>query len=134
MLDVLDIVFPDAAGNLETDSSGNPRVMNLFTHFTDLEVGQVAESNRWYVAYTDDQVDQSSTKLDWSYSFFVHNIEGGLLGILSERYHHFPEEEQEGPLLYMLLMRELFFLANQTAKTQLQRFRIDKVPGENIKN
>jgi hypothetical protein len=34
-----------AAGNLETDSFRNPRVMNLFTHFTELEVGQVVESN-----------------------------------------------------------------------------------------
>jgi hypothetical protein len=108
MLDVFHIVFPDAAGNLETDTFGNPRVMNLFTHFTELEVGEVAASDRWYSTFTDDQVDQSSTNLDWSYSFFAHNIEGGLLGILTERYNRFTEEEQGGPLLYMLLMRELF--------------------------
>jgi hypothetical protein len=49
-----------------------------------------------------------------------------LLGILSEQYNRFDEEEKGGPLLYMLLMKELFFVANQTARTlrtQLKRYR-----------
>jgi hypothetical protein len=56
MLDVFHKVFPDAAGNLETDSIRNPRGMNLFTHFTKLELSQVTESNRWCSTYTDDRV------------------------------------------------------------------------------
>jgi hypothetical protein len=138
MLDVFQIVFPDANGILEMDSTGTTaRSVSLFTHFTELEVGQVAASNRWYNTFTNDAVDQAATNLDWSYTFFSNNIEAGLLGILSERYNRYPEEEQGGPLLYMLLMKELFFVAKQTAKTlhaQLKRYRIDKIPGENIKN
>jgi hypothetical protein len=138
MLDVFQIVFPDANGILEMDSTGTTaRSVSLFTHFTELEVGQVAASNRWYNTFTNDAVDQAATNLDWSYTFFSNNIEAGLMGILSERYNRYPEEEQGGPLLYMLLMKELFFVAKQTAKTlhaQLKRYRIDKIPGENIKN
>jgi hypothetical protein len=131
MIDVFQVIFPDANGNLELTSKGAPRAVNLFNHFSELDVGQVASSNYWYHTYTNDKVDQSSTNLDWSYTFLTNNIEASLLGVLSETYNRFPEEQQGGPLLFMLLMKELFFVANQTARTlhsQLQRFRLIAFP------
>jgi hypothetical protein len=76
---------------VERDSNGNILSMNLFSHFTELEVRQVAASNKCCQLYTDDAVDQSSTNLDWCYTFFANNINLSLLG----------EEEKGGPLLYM---------------------------------
>jgi cbb3-type cytochrome oxidase subunit 1 len=46
--DVFSIVFPDSQGNLLRDSSGSIETVNLFSHFTELTVAQVAASNLWY--------------------------------------------------------------------------------------
>jgi hypothetical protein len=56
--DVFSIVFPDSNGNLAKDSQGNVKTVNLFSHFTDLSVKEVAASNRWYSKYTDDSQDR----------------------------------------------------------------------------
>jgi hypothetical protein len=45
-------------------------------------------------------------------------------------------EEQVGPLLFMLLMQELFFIAQKTAKSLhslMKQCRIDSVPGGKFK-
>jgi hypothetical protein len=136
--DVFSIVFPDSNGNLAKDSQGNVKTVNLFSHFTDLSVKEVAASNRWYSEYTDDSQDQFHTNLEWTRAYFVNNFDPGLYSSISDHHKRHSKEEQGGPLLFifMLLMHDLFFVAQKTASTLhslLKKFRINTVPGENIK-
>jgi hypothetical protein len=114
------------------------RQLNLFSHFTDLSVKEVAASNRWYSEYTDDSQDQFHTNLEWTRAYFVNNFDPGLYSSISDHHKRHSKEEQGGPLLFifMLLMHDLFFVAQKTASTLhslLKKFRINTVPGENIK-
>jgi hypothetical protein len=124
-------------GNLLKDPSGSVKTVNLFHHFTDLSVVQVAASNRWYSEFTDDSKDQFHTNLEWTRVYFVNNVDAGLFTIINDNHKRHGREEQGGPLLFMLLMQELFFTAQKTAKslhTLMKQFRIDSVPRENIKS
>jgi hypothetical protein len=135
--DVFNIVFPDTTGNLLKDPTGSVKTVNLFHHFTDLSVVQVAASNRWYSEFTDDSKDQFHTNLEWTRVYFVNNVDAGLFTIINDNHKRHDREEQGGPLLFMLLMQELFFIAQKTATslhTLMKQFRIDSVPGENIKS
>jgi hypothetical protein len=113
--DVFHVVFPDSSGNLERTSSGAVKTSNLFYSFTEVTVAQVAASNRWYSEYADDARDQCHTNLEWSRVYFANNVDSGLYTIINDNHRRHAQEEQGGPLLFMLLMQELFFLAQKTA-------------------
>jgi hypothetical protein len=135
--DVFNVVLPDSSGNLERNSSGAVKTSHLFYNFTEVSVAQVAASNRWYSEYTDDARDQFHTNLEWSRVYFANNVDSGLYTIINDNHRRHAQEEQGGPLLFMLLMQELFFIAQKTATSlhsMLKKFRIDAVPGENIKS
>jgi hypothetical protein len=91
--DVFSIVFPDSNGNLLAYSSGNVKMVNLFSHFTELTVAQVAASNRWHCEFTDDSMDQFHTNLDWTHAFFVNNIEPSLYTIVNDNQKRYAQEE-----------------------------------------
>jgi hypothetical protein len=66
----------------------------------------------------------------------VFNIDSSLYTIINEHHKRYSNAEQGGPLLFMLLMQDLFFVAKKTSSTLhslLKKFRIDAFPGENIK-
>jgi hypothetical protein len=126
--DVFNIVFPDTSGNLLKDPSGSVKAVNLFHNITEVSVAQVAASNRWYSEYTDDARDQFHTNLEWSRVYFANNVDSGLYTIINDNHRRHAQAEQGGPLLFMLLMQELFFVAQKTAKslhTLMKQFRID---------
>jgi hypothetical protein len=126
-------VFPDSSGNLEPNSSDAIKTTNLFYSFTEVSVAQVAASNRWYSKYTDDTRDQFHTNLERSRVYFANNVDSGLYTMINDNHKRHAQEEKGEPLLFMLLMQELFSVAQRTT-TSLHSMLKSTVYSDRIPN
>jgi hypothetical protein len=76
------------------------------------------------------------TNLNWSYYLLKNNIDPLLMSRLQSKYDAFTPSQRGGPLLFALLMAELLYTnesAVHTLKDQIQKYKINKVPREDIK-
>jgi hypothetical protein len=131
--DVLNVVFPDSTGNLRRDSSGKIKFVNLFADYAKIEVKDVVLSNEWYHECSDNTISQSHISLQWSYSFFNINIDHDLMTRLRGQHDYFKPSQQGGPLLFILLLRDILSLSESAADDlhdQVSLLQIDQVPGE----
>jgi hypothetical protein len=81
-------------------------------------------------------MDQFHTNFDWTKTYLANNIEPSLYVIVNDNHKRHPEGFHGGPLLFMLFMQDLFFVAQKTASTLHslpKQYRVPSVPGENIK-
>jgi hypothetical protein len=134
--DVFNVVFPDSNGNLRRDFSGKIKFVNLFVDYAKIEVKDVVLSNEWYHECSDNTISQSHISLQWSYSFFNINIDPDLMTRLRGQHDYFKPSQQGGPLLFILLLRDILSLSESAADDlhdQVSQLRIDRVPGENVK-
>jgi hypothetical protein len=110
--------------------------IDLLSDYANVSVAQVAASNQFYHTWTDNAVDQMHTNLNWSYYLLKNNIDPLLMSRLQPKYDAFTPAQRGGPLLFALLMAELLYTnesAVHTLKDQIQKYKINKVPGEDIK-
>jgi hypothetical protein len=139
MVDVFTLVHPvNAAIQVDLEMDGREAATHkLLTEYARLDVAQVAASNQWYHNWTEDAATQMHTNLNWSYHFLKNNIEATLMARLQPKYEAFETSQRGGPLLFMLLMQELLY-TNESAvsamKDQVEKYKISKVAGENVKN
>lgn len=139
MMDVFTLVQPvDAESVPDLQMDGAEAVTNpLLSEYARLDVAAVAASNQWYHNWTTDVDSQMHTNLNWSYHFLKNNIEATLMARLQPKYEAFDVSQRGGPLLFMLLMNELLY-TNESAvsalKDQVEKYKISKVAGENVKN
>jgi hypothetical protein len=110
--------------------------IDLLSDYANVSVAQVAASNQFYHTWTDNAVDQMHTNLNWSYYLLKNNIDPLLMSRLQPKYDAFTPAQGGGPLLFTLLMAKLLYTnesAVHTLKDQIQKYKINKVPGEDIK-
>ena len=134
ILDVFNIVYPNQ--NDLKQESGEVVTTHLLEGYASISVAEVASSNHWFHEWTDDDKDQFHTNLNWSYHVLKNNIDPVLMARLQSKYDHFTTLEQGGPLLFILLMNELLFTnesAIRTLKDQIEKCKISKVAGEDIR-
>ena len=138
LLTVLDMNNHKAEEEEDPNNPGVKRLkmIDLLTDYANVSVAQVATSNQFYHLWTDNAVDQMHTNLNWSYYLLKNNIDPLLMSRLQPKYDAFPVSQRGGPLLFALLMAELLYTnesAVQTLKDQIEKYKINKVPGEDIK-
>ena len=112
------------------------KMTDLLTEYSHVPISTVALSNQFYHRWTEDRVNQFHTNLKWSYQLLKNNIDPVLMTHLQSKYDAFDANQRGGPLLFALLMSELLY-TNESAvhslKEQIEKYKINKVPGEDIK-
>ena len=142
--DVFNIVFPiqgSTTGDLEEEVDENgttiTKTRDLFRFYTQLTPSEVAKSCQWYHEYTDDGQDRLHENLMWSFHSLENNTDPSFFHALNQIYQKYDEVQRGGPLLFVLVMNELLFTNESSISAlakQIKDYKINKIPGENIKN
>ena len=129
---VFNIVKPEEQDPVKIADKQN----DLFEDYMILTPKAVGKSNRWYNTYVDLQ-DQPwiPENLRISEQLLANNMSNSLWQAIQQEYHSYPVAEQGGPLLFIIMMKEIqknndICLRNLAKRAET--LDISKIPGEDV--
>jgi hypothetical protein len=127
MHDVFTIVILDSSGMPSTSK-------DLYSQYSDITIQQVADSNRWYKEWTEDD-EFAGDNLNVTYNFMKNNVSDSLWEKTFEKYDQYSASERGGPLFFILMLNVLLSNtaeAARTLETRVKNFKITSLRGEDI--
>ena len=130
MHDVFNVVFIDPNNKQMANIVG---AIDLYLNYVSVTEEDVAQSNKWYRTWADDNTFEENLKL--MYNYFVNNVLEDLLSKVLERYSTYQEIQQGGPLFFIIMMNILLSNTKSASKalvSQLHNLCLTKFVGEDI--
>ena len=127
--DVFLIVFP--ANNTARLEQKDP--VDLYTHYEEVSVEQVASSCQWYRSYT--VKDYWRDNLTLTYHQLENSMATRLFNKCYEKYETYPENQRGGPLLFIIMMKQLVSNSEEAVshlKKLISTMKISEVQGEDV--
>ena len=128
MHDVFTIVNVKADGmNVESE------VKNLFTNYSSITEEEVANSNKWYSTWPEEETFRQDLQL--TLQFLENNITERLWDKCIEVYDNYKPEEKGGPLLFIIMMKKLQVdtdAAVEYLQTRVKTMKITNFDGEDV--
>ncbi len=115
------------------DDSKIVKTKDLFREYTTVSIEQVAASNAWY--HTWGAEPWYDDNLTLTYQFFENNVSEDLWGKTFDKYTKYTEEQQGGPLFFIIMINKLLSNTEEAAVTlerRVRSFNISQLPGEDV--
>ncbi len=116
-----------------TNESRIVATKDLFREYTTISIDQVAASNTWY--HTWGAEPWYDDNLNLTYQFFENNVSENLWGKTFDKYSKYTEEQQGGPLFFIIMINKLLSNTEEAAvmlERRVRNFNISQLPGEDI--
>jgi hypothetical protein len=130
IVDTCTIVLPT---DVSSQSQIRDETFDIFTDYPKLHPDIVANSCAFYNLWA--VPDYVSENMGLIYNLLQSNTDEGLWNKCLEEYEEFEPVQQGGPLMFFLILKQIQDVSEnsiQHLRTQLERMKISKVPGENV--
>jgi hypothetical protein len=130
MDDVFQIVFPETQGSSHLRHT---KIVDLYTSYEKVTIEEVAQSNEWYRLWV--ETDHQRENLLLTYKQLENSMSAKLFDKCFEKYEAFPDNQKGGPLLFVIMMKELVTNSEQATtylKKMLSTMKIRDLQGENV--
>jgi hypothetical protein len=130
---VFTIVFPVHSGSMDFQDPAKKPPIDLYTQYDQVTEQEVATSCEWYFKWTEQSYYRENLWL--TYLQLKNAMHKDLFEKCSERYADYPESQQGGPLLFIIMMKLLVSTTEEAItylKTMVKNMKVTNYTGENI--